>query len=111
MDRSPVAESDPQLQSSARAPSLVSTGTSSRISISPISTSFLTSSGLTGINLVRFALISRKAHRRRIAVSTSKCGICRSGELLIAISISYFTAPEEAQIRYHGIQTEFQVAL
>jgi hypothetical protein len=79
-----------QLQSSARAPSLVSTGTSSRISISPNSTKVPTSSGLTGINLVRFPLMSRKAHRRRMAVSTSKCGICRSGEFVIAIPLSHF---------------------
>lgn len=58
-----------QLQSSARSPSLVSTGTSSRISINPNFVKVPRSSGLTPINSVRLPLISRNTQRRCIAVS------------------------------------------
>jgi len=68
-----------QFQSSARSPSLVSIGAPSRISTRPSSISAVRSSGLTGDNFVRLALISRNAQRRRIAVSrfnpaSTECG-------------------------------------
>ena len=49
----------------------MSRGESSRISTRAISIKVSKSPGLTGINFVRLALISRSAQRRRIAVSKS----------------------------------------
>ena len=63
----------------------MSIGASSRISTRPISIKVFKSSGLTGVNFVRFALMSRSAQRRRIAVSKSNLA---NGEIIWAAIVS-----------------------
>jgi hypothetical protein len=59
-----------RFQSRALSPLAVRTGTSFNISIRPSWISVCRSSGLTGETLIRLALISRKAQRRRTAPSS-----------------------------------------
>ena len=66
-------------QSRARSPLLVSKGTSSRISTSPISISAFISPGSAGENFVLLDLVSRKVQRRRIALSRLSCASGESG--------------------------------
>src|SRR5216683_6842643 len=77
-----------QLQPSARSPSPVRAGTSSRISIRLASIKVFRSPGLTGDSFVRPALISRSAHRRRIAVSKSNPVSADSGCSAIVVALA-----------------------